>query len=170
MFESLLGVVLIAGLFVAYAMQRRAARGPSAPETTPAVEPPGAKDEELEPTRGSSPNWALPIVFCALLAAASAHRSSWWGTLWQTLYLGLVALGVYSTFSAREIAAELERRPGLTAAEHRWQSGLPYVAVPVIAWALAIPIGWRPAVLLPALPWLILLIIGVIAAASSRRG
>jgi hypothetical protein len=105
----------------------------------------------------------MPIVFTLLLVSAAAHRHSFWGYLWQLIFGGIVLLGAYSTFSPKEIAAEIARRPGTTRSSILVTTGVPYVLVPTIGWVLAIPLGWGPGALVPLLPWAALLVFAAIA-------
>src|SRR5207248_5105249 len=91
--------------------------------------------------RGSSPNWGMPIILCALLIGATSHRDSSWGCVWQAIFLGIVGVAAYFVVSPKELAAEQTRRPGTTRFEHYLKLGVPYVAVPVVAWILVIPMG-----------------------------
>ena len=111
----------------------------------------------------------MPVVYCLLLVGADTHRGNFWGYLWQTLYAVIFAVAVYSTFSPRELAAEQKRRPGTTRADHYLTLGVPYVLFPAIAWVVTIPLGWRGGVVVPALPWAVLLVVGLVAMALPKR-
>ena len=155
------GAALIVGLFVAYAMQRRARnRSPAALET---VEPPPDTRSETEPATSSrSPNWGMPIVYCLLLVAADSHRGTFWGYLWQGTFLAILALAAYSTFSPKELASEQMRRPGTTRADHYLSLGVPYLLFPAIGWTLVVVVGWPVGILVPAIPWLLMLLAGAV--------
>jgi hypothetical protein len=166
---AFLGFALIVGLFVAYFLQQREKKRPAEPAPTePGAAAPSANDEAIGP-RGSSPNWGAPILFCGFLYGATSRAGTGWSVFWQLLYFGLVALGAYTAFSAKEFAGEQARNPSVTRRDHMLQYGVTYVAVPVIAWVLAIPFGWPTATLLPALPWALLLIVGLVVAVRSQR-
>ena len=158
---AIVGAVLLIGIVVAYVRERRARARPATTEAAPAPPPPVDADATTEVVRSASPNWGAPIIFCLLLIAADTHRNSAWGYLWQALYGAVVLFAVYSTFNPKELADEMERRPGTTRAHHYVMLGVPYVVVPVVAWTLLFPFGWRPAVLLPVLPWVLLLLVSV---------
>ena len=165
---SLLGAALIAGLFVAYAIQRRARNRPTPPPGTIDVPPVSISGQE---PHAASPNWGMPIVYCLLLAAADSHRGSFWGYLWQGIFFALLAVAAYSTFSPKELALEQSRRPGTTRLHHYMTLGVPYLLVPAIGWALVEVAGWSGGVFVPAVPWLLLLIAGgVVAVWQKWRG
>jgi hypothetical protein len=178
--EGFLGFALIAGLFVAYAMQRRAQRRaaddavapkPAVAESSLPREPAGAAEPAPaaeQPVSYGSPNWGAPIIFTGLLIAAATHRGSWWGTLWQVLYFAVIAVAAYSTFSRKELREEQQRRPGTTRGEVYLRTGVPYLLVPVVAWVLAMPLGFGAAVILPAIPWILLALLGIGVALFKR--
>ena len=101
----------------------------------------------------------MPIAYCLLLAGADTHRTSFWGYVWQGIYFALLAVAMYSTFSPKELVAEQARRPGTTRLSHYVTLGVPYILFPAAGWILVEPVHWTPGVLVPALPWALLLII-----------
>ena len=111
----------------------------------------------------------MPIVYCLLLAGADSHRGSFWGYLWQGLYGVLFVVAVHSTFSPKELAAEIVRRPDTTRWSHYLTLGVPYVLFPAIAWVVVVPLGWKAGIIVPALPWALLLVVGLGAVAFSKR-
>ena len=160
---SLLGAALIAGLFVAYAIQRRERNRPTPPPAT--VEAPPVSISGQEPhTPSSSPNWGMPIVYCLLLATANSHRGSFWAYLWQGIFFAILALAAYSTFSPKELAMEQTRRPGTTRLHHYITLGVPYLLFPAIGWTLVEVVGWSGGVIVPAIPWLLMLLVGGVVA------
>jgi hypothetical protein len=175
--SGLLGFALIAGLFVKYAMDRRAQKRAAHPDSI--VSPEAASGIETEPAtavapepraRSSSPNWGMPIVYCLLLVGADTHRANFWGYLWQGLYFALFAVACYSTFSPKELAAEQARRPNTTRLDHYVTLGVPYVLFPAAGWILVEPVGWSPGILVPALPWALLLVVaGVVSVLPKGR-
>lgn len=163
--SGLLGFALIAGLFVKYAMDRRARKRAANPDSIATPEPASVIATEPSTTvsseprvRSSSPNWGMPVVYCLLLYGADSHRTNFWGYLWQGLYFALLAVASYSTFSPKELAAEQVRRPGTTRLNQYVTLGVPYVLFPAAGWILVEPVGWSPGVLVPALPWALLLL------------
>lgn len=167
---GLFGTALIAGLLVAYALQRRGRNRPAPPPETIDVPPTSTSVEQ--PQRPSpSPNWGMPIVYCLLLAAADSHRGNFWGYLWQGIFFAFLAVAAYSTFSPKELAMEQARRPGTTRQHQYLTLGVPYLLFPAIGWALVEVAGWPGGVFVPAIPWLLLLIAGgVVAAWQKWRG
>jgi hypothetical protein len=163
--QGLAGLALIVGLFVFYVRERRAKSRQPLIE----VQPPVARVEapttpETKPPRGSSPNWGAPIIFVLLLSGAATHRGSWWGVLWQALYFAVIVVGLYSTFSPKELAAEQARRPGTTRRDVYLTLGVPYLLVPIVAWIVTIPFAFAPGAFIPALPWVALIVAGSFAA------
>lgn len=179
--SGVLGFAFIVGLFVAYAAEQRARRRaknpPPAPD--PAAEPVVSAQQATAPSdaaasvelarSASSPNWGAPIVFCLLLLFAATHRHSFWGYLWQTIFWVIVLVAAYSAFLPSEIAKEQARHPGMTKRDIFLITGVPYVVLPIIGWVLVIPLGWNWAVIVPALPWALLLVIGMIAVAFQKK-
>ena len=163
---GVVGAVVIGGIVVAYVRERRARTRP--PEVLPAEppEPLAATDEDTTTIRSSSPNWGMPIVYCLLLIGADTHRDSFWGVLWQAIFFVIVAVAAYSTFSPKELAQEQARQPGTTRMQHYVTFGVPYLLFPLAGWFLAMRMGWRLGVFVPALPWLLLLLFGLIVSVS----
>jgi hypothetical protein len=167
--QGLAGLALIVGLFVFYARERRAKGRPPVVDGTPPV----ARVEALAtpdaaPSRGSSPNWGAPIVFVLLLLGAATHRGSWWGVLWQVLYFVIIGVALYSTFSPKEFAAELARRPGTTRGDVYLTLGVPYILVPIAGWIVTIPFNFAPGAFIPALPWVALIVAGSFVGAREK--
>lgn len=163
---GILGVLFIAGLFVAYVRQRRERNRPPTPVVA-AEQAPAAASEPEPSTHSSSPNWGMPIVYCALLAGADSHRGTFWGYLWQAIFFALLAVAAYSMFSPRELAATQSRNPETTRVNHYITLGVPYLLFPVIGWVLVMVFGWSAGAFVPALPWAALLLMG--AAFSLRK-
>jgi phosphotransferase system glucose/maltose/N-acetylglucosamine-specific IIC component len=165
--QGLAGLALIVGLFVAYALERRARRRAAEPPPVVAEpEPPPAEiidGTQPAPVSYGSPNWGAPIVFVLLLVGAATHRGSWWGVLWQVIYFGIIAVAAYSTFSRKELREEQERRPGTTRRDVFLRIGVPYLLIPLIAWLITMPLGITLGTLVPALPWMLLALLGVVA-------
>ena len=158
---GVIGAVAIGAIFVAYARERRARMRP--PEVVLAEPPEQVASTEEEPTiRSSSPNWGMPIVYCLLLIGADTHRNSFWGALWQAIFFVILAVAAYSTFSPKELAEEQARQPGTTRMQHYVTLGVPYLLFPLAGWFLAMRLGWRRGVLVPALPWMFLLLLGLV--------
>ena len=173
--SAVAGGAMIIGLFVAYARERRARTRARQVGASPPVDPvvsaeripvaaPDTSTEAaaLEPsTGGRSPNWGLPIVYGLLLIAVATHRGSVWGTVWQVVYLAIVALGAYSTFAPSELAGEQRRHPGTTRASHYVTFGVPYVLLPLVGWILVGPMRLPIGILAPIAPWIGLAVIGL---------
>ena len=104
----------------------------------------------------------MPIVYCLLLAAADSHRGNFWGYLWQGIFLAILALAAYSTFSPKELAMEQARRPGTTRVDHYLSLGVPYLLFPAIGWTLVEVAGWSAGMFVPAIPWLLMLLAGAV--------
>ncbi|HEY2824104.1 MAG TPA: hypothetical protein VGI83_01020 [Gemmatimonadales bacterium] len=155
--QTLGGLALIGGLLVAYIAQRVAARRPQMPPGAPPPDPPPA--EAGAPAR-SSVNWGAPFIYCALLSVV-ARGGQVWSIVCLVVYAAFVVIGAHSTFSPRELAAEQRRRSGTTRGEHYLKLGVPYVLVPVLALALVLS-GAAWAILLPAVPWVLLLVLAVV--------
>ncbi len=158
--QGVFGLALIAGLFVWYARERRARKHPSAPAPE-AVK--ATSVEDAEPVvRGASPNWGAPIAYVLLLHAALRSQGTWWSMVWLTIYFAIFGVAWYSTFSEKELADEQARRPGTTRREHYFKLGVPYLLFPMLGWLGAFVFGWRPAVFIPTIPWLLLIAAGLV--------
>lgn len=83
------------------------------------------------------------------------------------LYLAFVAVGVHSLVSPKEFAQEQKRRPGTTRMDHLMNTGVPYVFFPVLAWVLVFPVGWNGGVLIPALPWALMILFAAVVLPGS---
>lgn len=169
------GFALIIGLFVAYALERRAARAkknPSAPTEPAPVAAPAATSDHASPAasapQGRSPNWGAPIVFCLLLFGAATHRHSFWGYLWQAIFLAFVAFGVYSTASKRDFEIDRKRDSELTRTLYVITTGVPYVFFPLLGWTMVVPFGLNAGVIVPALAWVPLIFIGTALVAVEK--
>jgi hypothetical protein len=173
--EAFLGFALIVGLFVAYAMQqrstRRAAEDAAAPKpaaieaASPEV---AADDARVQAVSSGSPNWGAPVLFTGFLIGAATHRDSWWGILWQVLYFAMLAVAAWSTFGPGDLREEQRRHPGTTRSDMLVRIGIPYLLIPLVGWLLVIPLNHGAAALLPAIPWILLALLGVGVAVFSR--
>jgi hypothetical protein len=157
--QALGGFALIIGLFVAYFWERRAKRRAALPRP----EPPRPVEPVTTPAeRGSrsSINWGAPFLYCLLLVGVARGSVVWY---WISLivYTVFLIVAVYSTLSPKELAAEQRRRPGTTRADHYLKLGVPYLLFPGAALALVLS-GRVWAVLLPAVPWLLIIPLALI--------
>ena len=165
--QGLLGFALIIGLFVYYARERRANKHLPASTVVDVIANDPTVSAETE-VRGSSPNWGAPIVYVLLLVAAQRSDGSWWRMLWLSLYFSIFGVAWYSMFSDKEFADEVARRPGTTRREQYFKIGVPYLLFPFLGWLGVIVFGWRAAVLIPAIPWLALVVAGLFVAAGMK--
>ena len=125
---------------------------------TPDAPASSADTTEPQSPAGRSPNWGAPLILCALLYGAASQGRSAWGLVWHGLYVAAVLLGAYTAFSNKEFEAERRRAPGTTRFQHIVWYGVPYVLFPVAGWLLAILAGSRFGTLVPALPWVALVL------------
>jgi hypothetical protein len=159
--QGLFGLALIVGLVWWYARERRTKDRPPAPPPEPVDATPVVEDGE--PTsRGSSPNWGAPIVYVLLLYAAVRSQGSWWSMLWLTIYFAIFGVAWYSTFSEKELVDEQARRPGTTRREHYFKLGVPYLLFPMLGWLGVCVFGWKLAVFIPTIPWVLLMAAGLV--------
>lgn len=188
---SLLGLALVAGLFVAYGVERRKKRlerarpraDASPGGTTPVVRSVDAAGAPSEPTAtadttvplpGDHPTRSLdagclPLLNSFLLFLVAGHRHDGWGYLWQALFFALAAFAAWSALVPSEYAKASRSDPGLSRRAHVLRTGVPFVVLPLIGWGLVVPVGWDPGFLLPALPWLLAAAYAYVASAFSRK-
>jgi hypothetical protein len=153
--QALFGFALIGGLFVWYFRERRAKRATIEPVAAPIVDATADVTTETPVVSLGSPNWGAPIFYVIVLLAIKGTRG-WWSIGWLALYFAVWALAFYSTFSPSQLREEQERRPGTTRRFHYLRFGVPYVLFPLLGWFVAIRLSWLPGVLIPALPWVVL--------------
>jgi hypothetical protein len=162
--QALGGVALIVGLFVAYALERRARHRPATPPPEPVVAPVATAPTPAAPaeTTGGrrSINWGAPIIYCVLLWGG-AHRDTNWRYVWLTLYAAMLVVAGHTMFSAKEFAIERRRQPDLTWREHWVKIGVPYLLFPVAGLALVLA-GVSGGVIVPSLPWVFIILAAVV--------
>jgi len=176
--QGLLGFALVAGLFVLYWRERRQRRRAAAGESGSV--PPLAPVEPATPARVEgeeavgpspthrSPNLGFPILMCFLLFLTAGHRHDGWGYLWQGLYLVVMAVAAYSTLSPKEYELERGRNPARTRGGHIVVMAVPYVLFPAAGWAMVVVAGWNAGALVPALPWVPLVLGSMLAGLLER--
>lgn len=182
--KGLLGFALVAGLFVLYWRERRQRRRAAAGEpgsvpplapALPATPAPAQGEEAVGPSPPHrSPNFGFPILMCFLLFLTAGHRHDGWGYLWQGLYLAVVAVAVYSTLSPKEFERDHGQHPERTRRVHIVVMAVPYVLFPAAGWVMVVVVGWNAGVLVPALPWVPLvlgaMLAGPLEGLQRRRG
>jgi cbb3-type cytochrome oxidase subunit 3 len=172
---GLLGLLFIAGLFVAYGLERRKKRLERLPRpaaTAPGTEPPA--EAPAPPSGiGTAPRYAdlgcLPVVPSFLLLLVVTHRDDFWGILWQVVFFALVAIATWAALRPSEFDAASRWDPELTLRGHRIRIGVGFVVLPLLGWVLAVPLRWDPGFLVPALPWALMLAYAYVASAFPRQ-
>src|SRR6185295_19444900 len=101
-------------------------------------------------------NLGVPFMYVMLLVGYMTHRGNFWGYLWESIYLLLLAVAAYFTFSPAQFAAEQKRVPHTTRTQYFLMLGLPYFIFPAIGWMLVGPFEWNPGAFVPVVPWLLM--------------